>query len=56
MDIEEFITCNNEQLKPLIREACYSGERIPIRDEDGSLAVIVPLEDLEVLKQIEGPS
>ena len=42
-----------EKLKQAITQACYSGERFIIKGKDGLAAAIVPIEDLEILGQIE---
>ncbi len=47
------VTQDAEKLKQAVTQACYSGERFIIRGEDGLAAAIVPVEDLEVLGQIE---
>ncbi len=41
-------------LRNLVAEAYYAGERIILKDDQGALAAIVPLEDLEVLSELEG--
>lgn len=43
----------NDEICRLVREAYFSGERFLIRGEEGSLAALVPVEDLEVIEEIE---
>ena len=54
MSNEVLLDPASEQLKKLTCEAYYSGERIILRGEEGSVAVIVPLEDLALLEEMEG--
>ena len=40
-------------MEELLVAACYNGERFVVRGQDGIAAAIVPLEDLEVLENLE---
>ena len=42
-----------QELEALIFEAWYSGERFAIKNKNGFLAAIVPMEDLAVLEKID---
>ncbi|MCB9092681.1 MAG: hypothetical protein AB7H48_01495 [Parachlamydiales bacterium] len=42
------------KLEQYLKEACFSGERIILEGEEGIKAALVPIEDLEVLEEIEG--
>jgi hypothetical protein len=44
---------DSRELEALIIEAWSSGERFMIQREDGVSAAIVPMEDLEVLEQMD---
>lgn len=44
------------QLERLMTAVDYSGERYVIKTREGLSAAIVPLEDLEILEQLEKPS
>ena len=48
-------TQDAEKLKQWITEACCAGERFIIRGKDGLSAALVPVEDLEILEEIEKP-
>ncbi len=49
----KIVTQDAEKLKKAVIQACYSGERFIVKGKDGLAAAIVPVEDLEVLGQIE---
>ncbi len=40
-------------MEELLVAACYNGERFVVRGQDGVAAAIVPLEDLEVLENLD---
>ena len=40
-------------LEDYLKEACFSGERIILEGVDGTQAALVPMEDLEVLEEID---
>lgn len=43
-----------QELETLVLEAWYSGERFAIKNKNGFLAAIVPIEDLAVLEEMDG--
>lgn len=49
----KIIMDQEQKLETLIFEAWYSGERFAIKDKNGFLAAIVPMEDLAVLEKID---
>lgn len=53
MYLHVVVNNNCDQTKKLLIDACYSGDRFVVEGEDGVLAAIVPLEDLEILERIE---
>ena len=53
-NMSAIIVINQEaQLEKLVLEAWYSGERFVIKNENGFLAAIVPMEDLAVLEKVD---
>ncbi|NNM43644.1 MAG: hypothetical protein HKM07_04815 [Chlamydiae bacterium] len=54
MTIEQHtIECDDSEVQELMVSAWYSGERIVLKGRDGVLAALVPVEDLEVLEEME---
>ncbi len=53
MTVRIVLENKEENLEKFLVEACYSGERFIVKGEEGFLAAIVPMEDLEVLEEIE---
>lgn len=53
MKVQNITEDSVPQLKQLMTAVDFSGERYVIETKDGLSAAIVPLEDLEVLEQLE---
>ena len=43
----------SEHLQEEFLDVCYAGERLVIRNKEGAAVALVPMEDLEVLEEIE---
>ena len=50
---QHIIECDDSEVQELMVSAWYSGERIVLKGRDGVLAALVPVEDLEVLEEME---
>ncbi len=46
----------SSQIQQYLQAAYYSGERILVEGADGELSALVPVEDLEVLEQLDNSS
>jgi hypothetical protein len=53
MNTIKLMDSKKEKLEKVLAEAYYSGERFVIKGKEGSLAAIVPMEDLAVLEEID---
>ncbi|MCB1075388.1 MAG: hypothetical protein KDK59_07620 [Simkania sp.] len=42
-----------EEVETFLRKAYFSGERMILRGKEGVSAALVPLEDLEILEEID---
>lgn len=50
---QQITECEDPEVQELIVSACYSGERAVIKEKNGATAALVPIEDLEILEEME---